>query len=141
MKSLFTNFCCKQTPMSEKAIPYVTAKKSKITHMKNFLLLFLTIASFMVVSCQKEAPQEALPALMATTTFNIEGMHCEVGCAARIQKKLAKLDGVENASIDFDEKLATVEHDLNKQKPEDLVALVLKIDNTYVVSNENTISE
>ena len=93
-----------------------------------------------IMACKEEtkAADNNLPVALATTTFTIEGMHCEVGCAARVQKKLAKLEGVQDANVNFEQKLATVTHDVNKQKPEDLVALVLKLDKTYVVTNEKT---
>ncbi len=104
--------------------------------MKKIAFL-IVLFSLLTVACKEEVKAD-VPPMMATTTFTIEGMHCEVGCAARVQKKLAKLEGVNEASVDFEGKLATVTHDVNKQKPEDLVALVLKLDNTYVVTNENT---
>jgi hypothetical protein len=45
MKSPLTRSLRKQTPMSKKAIPYVTAEKIKSTHMKNVLTVFLLFFS------------------------------------------------------------------------------------------------
>jgi hypothetical protein len=66
--------------------------------MKKLIVLFFAVLSIVFIGCKKDAAAEAkanLPVAMATTSFNIEGMHCEVGCAAKVEKKLAKLDGVD----------------------------------------------
>ena len=39
-----------------------------------------------------------------TATFHIEGMSCAVGCAKTIEKKLTEMNGVQNATVDFDKK-------------------------------------
>ncbi|WP_052201443.1 heavy-metal-associated domain-containing protein [Flavobacterium psychrophilum] len=39
-----------------------------------------------------------------TTSFNIEGMTCAIGCAKTIENKLVSLDGVQKATVDFDKK-------------------------------------
>lgn len=72
-----------------------------------------------------------------TASFNIEGMTCSVGCAKTIEKKLAGMDGVQKAVVDFDTKTATVEFDAAKQSPEKLVEAVegAADGKTYKVSN------
>jgi len=47
-----------------------------------------------------------------------------VGCAGHLEKKLAKLDGVQKAEIDFEAKKATIEYDSNVLTPEVLVQTV-----------------
>jgi len=96
---------------------------------KKIALFAFTILS--IVSCKKEATETATteqtqeqPAQLATASFTIEGMSCEVGCANHLEKKLAKLDGVEKAEVDFEAKKATVEYDANKVTPEVLVQTV-----------------
>lgn len=56
-----------------------------------------------------------------TATFHVEGMTCAVGCAKTIEEKLAEMDGVQNAKVDFETKTATVNFDLDKLKSDDLV--------------------
>lgn len=56
-----------------------------------------------------------------TASFKIEGMTCAMGCAKTIEEKLADMDGVQNAKVDFETKMATVNFDLDKLKSEDLV--------------------
>ncbi|AWH84743.1 hypothetical protein HYN59_06235 [Flavobacterium album] len=73
---------------------------------------------------------------LETTSFKIDGMTCPEGCAKTIEKKLAGLDGVENAKVDFEKKTATVSFDAAKQTPEKLVETVEKIaDGAYKVSD------
>jgi copper chaperone CopZ len=72
-----------------------------------------------------------------TASFSIDGMTCAVGCAKTIEKQLSEMDGVQNAKVDFDKKVATVNFDLDKLKSEDLVKAVESIGDgqTYKVSN------
>ena len=72
-----------------------------------------------------------------TATFNIEGMTCAIGCAKTIQEKLAAMDGVQKATVDFDKKTATVAFDGSKQTSELLLKAVQETGDgkTYVVSN------
>lgn len=95
----------------------------KIT--KTIALFALT--SFLMVSCKNETGEttetaateqtQEQPAQLATASFSIEGMSCEVGCANHLEKKLAKLDGVQKAEVDYEAKKATVEYDANKVTP------------------------
>lgn len=113
-------------------------------------LLALAFSGMLFASCKQtdSAPktetgnevastETAAPAKMETASFNIEGMSCSIGCAKTIEKKLAEMDGVEKASVDFDKKTATIEFDANKQTPEKLVQTVEAAADgkTYKVSN------
>lgn len=115
-------------------------------------LLVLALSGFMFVSCKNETkPAEGEPTETSTDTtatkvtaenlqtasFNIEGMSCAVGCAKTIEKKLAGLEGVQDAKVDFDKKTATVSYDSAKQTPETLATVVeAQADGqTYKVSN------
>lgn len=73
-------------------------------------------------------------------SFTIDGMVCPDGCAKAIEKKLAKMDGVQSAKVDFEKKEATVNFDLDKLKSEDLVKAVETTGDgkTYKVSNVKT---
>jgi copper chaperone CopZ len=119
----------------------------KITQM----IAAITLTSVVMVSCKNETAKEDAtvateqtpeqPAQLATASFTIEGMHCEVGCAGVIQKKLAKLDGVQNAKVDFEGKTATITYDANKQTPEIMAQTVKNISEDYKVSNITTAAE
>ena len=64
---------------------------------------------------------------LETASFKIDGMMCPEGCAATIEKKLAKMDGVEKAKVDFDSKTATIEFDPAKQTAESFAQTVEKM--------------
>jgi periplasmic mercuric ion binding protein len=64
---------------------------------------------------------------LETASFKIDGMVCPEGCAATIEKKLAKMDGVEKAKVDFDSKTATIEFDPAKQNVEAFAQTVEKM--------------
>ncbi|WP_084596074.1 heavy-metal-associated domain-containing protein [Flavobacterium beibuense] len=73
---------------------------------------------------------------LETTTFKIDGMTCPQGCAATIESKLAGMEGVQDAKVDFESKTATVSFDASKQTPETLVTKVEGIaDGAYKVSD------
>ncbi len=64
---------------------------------------------------------------LETASFKIDGMVCPEGCAATIEKKLAKMDGVEKAKVDFDSKTATIEFDPARQTAETFAQAVEKM--------------
>lgn len=47
---------------------------------------------------------------MKEMKLNIEGMHC-TGCSTRLEKVLNNIDGVENAQVSLDEKMAEIKYD------------------------------
>lgn len=73
---------------------------------------------------------------LETTSFTIDGMTCPMGCAATIEKKLANMDGVQEAKVDYEAKTATISFDADKQTPEKFVETVEGIANgAYKVSD------
>ncbi len=117
-----------------------------------FTPLFSTIAlsSLLFFSCKKtevsqtttteksvKVNSKSVAAKPEMATFTIEGMTCAVGCAKTIQEKLAAMDGIQSATVDFDKKSATVEFDASKQTSELLLKAVQETGDgkTYVVSN------
>lgn len=106
-------------------------------------ILTLTLASVLFVGCKektnetglKESAQttevaapkvkkEIAAANLQTASFSVEGMTCAIGCAKTIQEDLSELDGVQEAKVDFDTKLATVTFDKTVQTPEKLTKVV-----------------
>ncbi len=76
------------------------------------------------VSAATDNNQEVSVGKIETARFNIEGMSCAMGCAKTIEKKLAKLDGVQTATVDFEGKLATIKYDSSKQTVQQLAETV-----------------
>lgn len=116
---------------------------------------FLALAAIMLTGCQDKSKDgtiedgtvkdstmtdstmtKSTAANLETASFKIEGMTCPMGCAATIEKKLAGMDGVENAKVDYEKKTAKVSFDASKQTAETLVNTVEKIaDGAYKVSD------
>ncbi len=72
---------------------------------------------------------------LATVEFNISGMTCAIGCAAKIEKSLNKMDGVKTAIVDFEKKIATVEYDKAQLNNTLLTETVVSNGNQFKVSN------
>jgi Cu+-exporting ATPase len=113
--------------------------------MKKIFLMFILLGS--LISCknneQNHPDNNPKPALRAdakfvTTTFKVEGMHCEKGCAATLQKKIFNLEGVKTSEIDFKNKSAKIVFDQNVMTTEKIVEKVIATDKNYVVSEIKT---
>ncbi|MDO5972217.1 heavy metal-associated domain-containing protein [Flavivirga aquimarina] len=88
----------------------------------------------------KETSKELDPnATYAKAEFNIDGMTCAIGCAKSIEKKIANMEGVKSATVDFDKKLAMVEYNEAKVTPTSLEETVVKVADIYKVSNMKTV--
>jgi Cu+-exporting ATPase len=112
------------------------------------LFAFLSLA---FINCKKEvteAPEvtaieknkESIAiADLKTTSLSIEGMSCQVMCANTIESKLSESEGVQEAKVDFEKKLATISFDATKQTPESLSKIVEAVagGDTYTVSSIN----
>jgi len=122
--------------------------------IKNILLVaVITLVAF---SCKNETTPEVKTveteasvetakaeldpnATYAKAEFTIEGMTCAVGCAKTIEKKLAKMEGVKSAKVDYDNKLAMVEFDDAKVTTTTLEETVKKVGDTYTVKEMKTV--
>ena len=78
-------------------------------------------------------------ATYAKAEFTVNGMTCEIGCARTIEKKIAQMDGVKSAKVDFDRKLAMVEYNEAKVTPTLLEETVTNVAEVYSVSNMKTV--
>lgn len=102
---------------------------------------FLTVLSILVLfSCGQNATSEVeseVTALAdAKAEFIIEGMSCQVGCAAYIDEELEKLDGVVKSEVDFESKLAVVDYDNSLVSEYAMIDLINTVkDSLYKVSS------
>ena len=78
-------------------------------------------------------------AVYSKAEFNIKGMTCEMGCAKTIEKKLAKMDGMKSANVDFKNELASVEFDVAKLNTSSITKAVSQVSDIYSVENMQTI--
>lgn len=120
--------------------------------LKNMALIALTTLS--VVACKNESQPEVKTvetAVLAEANtldpnakyvkaeFGIEGMTCAMGCAKTIEKKIAKLEGVKSATVDFDKRLAMVEYDDAKVTSTSLEEAVKNAGEVYSVKDMKTV--
>lgn len=125
--------------------------------MKRFQNLFsIMLIASVILSCKNETAPEVKTvavettktekvlnpdALYAKAEFGIDGMTCAIGCAKTIEKKLAKMDGVKSAKVDFDRELAMVEYDEAMVTPATLSETVTKVADAYTVKDMKTVKE
>ncbi|UAB76224.1 heavy-metal-associated domain-containing protein [Mesoflavibacter sp. SCSIO 43206] len=120
-------------------------------------ILALAIVTLFAFSCKNEAKPEVVTspnseittnnevakldpnANYAKAEFTIEGMTCAMGCAKTIEKKMAKMEGVKSATVDFDKKLAMVEYDDAKVTQESLENTVTSVADQYSVKDMKTV--
>ena len=115
-------------------------------------MLFMLAA--VVFSCKNETEPEVKTVAVETTEqekkldpgatyakseFSIDGMTCAMGCAAKIEGNLAKLEGVKSAVVDFDRKLAMVEYDEAKVNHALLEESVKKSGESYTAKEFKTV--
>ena len=95
------------------------------------------------VEVTKKDIAEALDpnATYAKVEFSIDGMTCAMGCAKTIEKKMAKMEGVKMAKVDFDKRLAMVEYDEAKVSPESLEEAVTKVADIYKVKDMKVVKD
>ena len=119
-------------------------------------ILAITALTLMAFSCKNESAEPEIKTIETevTTTkkvtldpnatyakaeFKIEGMTCAMGCAKTIEKKMAKMEGVKSATVDFDRQLAMVEYDNAKVTPTSLENTVTSVADIYKVKDMKTV--
>lgn len=117
--------------------------------LKLAAICFTILATF---SCKKQHETEVVTidttetvqkkqladnANLTTVKFNVEGMTCAVGCAAKIEKSLNNMEGVATAKVDFESKTATIKYDVDQLNTKLLTERVVATGN-YKVSNIQT---
>lgn len=115
---------------------------------------FIAFVSLFAFACKNEAQPEVKTvdteiavnnntldpnANYAKAEFGIDGMTCAMGCAKTIEKKLAKMEGVKSAKVDFGKKIAMVEYDDAKVTPTTLEETVRETGKVYSVNNMKTV--
>ena len=124
--------------------------------MKITKIIALIVGMVLLVACKSEQKEPEVisveykeevkkteiadNATIENAKFNIEGMTCAVGCAAKIEKSLANMDGVTAAKVDFESKTATVSYDAGKVNTGLLAERVVKTGDMYSVMNMEKVS-
>jgi copper chaperone CopZ len=105
-----------------------------------FLITVLCLTFFGLTSCKNEQQKTVSNTTEKTATasiskeknlttyeLDIKGMTCAVGCAAVIQKTLAKTEGVEQSKVDFESKKGTFTFDSNQLSEQKLIEKIEQI--------------
>ena len=113
--------------------------------MKNILIITMLLGLVWGCGNSSEDNQSANHNTDTTAMLTIDGMTCEIGCAARIEDKLSKMEGIESATIDFETKVATVSYNHSSVDEKKMVQMIEDLnDKQYSVTNvevEKEISE
>lgn len=101
------------------------------------LILILT-ASILLFACSNEkSPQEVLA--NTNSSFVIEGMTCEEMCAKRIEDKIARIAGVKDCTVDFENNKATLSYDNKTADIKTIVSMIEEMaDNKYSIKEVKT---
>ena len=98
------------------------------------LILALAVACGNKAENEEKTPEKEVAFVAevvpnATSTLDVEGMTCEMGCKAAIEKHLSKTEGVANCEVDFENALAVVEYDNNVISEEQIIIEIGSIAN------------
>ncbi len=122
-------------------------------------ILFVFVLTLAIVSCKnnttpetitvdtqvetvkKETSTQDITANYNKAEFKIDGMTCAIGCAKRIEGKLAAMEGVKSATVDFEQKLAMVEYNEAKVDFDALTSTVAKVPGDYKISDMKNVED
>ena len=106
------------------------------------LKLFITpsLLIFLLISCTQSNSsdyKEEVHAVADTKAeMTIDGMSCQVGCAAYIDEELEKVSGVVSADVSFENKLASISYDNSLISEYDIVSKINSLkDSAYSVAS------
>ena len=106
------------------------------------LKLFITysLLVFLLISCGQsnfsDFKEEVHAVADTKAEMTIDGMSCQVGCAAHIDEELEKVNGVISADVSFENKLASIKYDNSLISEHDIVNLINSIkDSAYSVAS------
>jgi mercuric ion binding protein len=124
--------------------------------MKHFKIILASAFLFVFFLACKNEPKTKIITVETTTEktssehdpsatyskaeFSIKGMTCEMGCAKTIEKKLAGMEGVKSATVDFKKEMAMVEYDIAKANTSSITKTVTSLADTYSVENMKTVA-
>jgi copper chaperone CopZ len=106
------------------------------------LKLFITpsLLVFLLIGCTQsnssKYKEEVFAVADAKAEMTIDGMSCQVGCAAYIDEELEKVSGVISADVSFKNKLASIAYDNSLISEHDIVSTINSLkDSAYSVAS------
>ena len=76
--------------------------------MKRSVFILSLILSVFIVNCNKAPEGAAAIVADQELALKVEGMVCAVGCAKYIEKEVAKMDGIKDCVVDFEQGTASI---------------------------------
>lgn len=106
------------------------------------LKLFITssLLVFLLINCTQsnssDYKEEVLAVADTKAEMTIDGMSCQVNCAAYIDEELEKVSGVVSADVSFENKLASISYDNSLISEHDIVSTINSLkDSAYSVAS------
>ena len=106
------------------------------------LKLFITpsLLVFLLLGCgqsnSSEYKEEVFAVADTKVEMTIDGMSCQVGCAAYIDEELEKVSGVVSADVSFENKLASISYDNSLISEHDIISAINSFkDSAYSVAS------
>ena len=81
------------------------------------IILFSMLTSFVLAGLVSES-------------YAVKGMHCQFGCANKVQSMMSELDGVTKCEVDFETSKMLIEYDDSKLNS-DLIVSTITTNTTY----------
>ena len=106
--------------------------------LKLFMAPFLLL--FFMIGCDQnnssEYKEEVLAVADTKAEMTIDGMSCQVGCAAYIDEELEKVNGVVSADVSFENKLVSITYDNSFISEHDIISAINSLkDSAYSVAS------
>ena len=110
------------------------------------------ILVLLIVSCTSKNPEkktvsqsedtkvEMANENLSNISFQVDGMTCEIGCAARIKKKVASMEGVALSKVNFEAKTAYISFDPATTSFENVKATIESLGDDYKVGEATAVA-
>lgn len=93
-----------------------------IEKMKRLLIFFMLVCGIALFSqCNQQGKASVAE---QSVQLDITGMTCEHGCKKAIETKVAKMEGITNVTVDFEEAQANITYNPEKTNPTEIIATI-----------------
>ena len=102
------------------------------------IIYYPSLLVFLLISCTQSNSSDYKEEFYNDTKaeMTIDGMSCQVGCAAYIDEELEKVSGVVSADVSFENKLASISYDNTLISEHDIVSTINSLkDSAYSVAS------
>lgn len=108
----------------------------KIIAMKKLLSIAFMLIAILAMNCS--SPQGESSAVVKADkqlALKVEGMVCAVGCAKYIEKQVAKMDGISDCEVNFEDGTANISYSSDDTGEEEILEAITSLnDGQYSVT-------